>query len=56
MRARQSDHTEAFERTFAVIFSGTILQIIRRENFIAMKCFANGLQAQFSTIAPLPES
>jgi predicted nucleotidyltransferase len=34
----------AFERTFAVPFSGTILRIIGREDCIAMKCFAGGPQ------------
>jgi len=34
----------AFERTLAVPFSGTILRIIGREDFIAMKCFAGGPQ------------
>ncbi|MEX2150499.1 MAG: hypothetical protein WD793_09780 [Steroidobacteraceae bacterium] len=33
---------DAFERTIAVPFSGTTLQIIGREDFIAMKCFAGG--------------
>ncbi len=34
----------AFERTIAVPFSGTTLRIIGREDFIAMKCFAGGVQ------------
>ncbi len=34
----------AFERTIAVRFSGTTLRIIGREDFIAMKCFAGGVQ------------
>jgi hypothetical protein len=34
----------AFGRTLAVPFSGTILRIIGREDFIAMKCFAGGPQ------------
>ena len=34
----------AFARTLAVPFSGTILRIIGREDFIAMKCFAGGPQ------------
>jgi predicted nucleotidyltransferase len=35
---------EAFARTYAVDFSGTMLRIIGREDFIAMKCFAGGPQ------------
>lgn len=35
---------EAFKRTVAVPFSGTTLRIIGREDFIAMKCFADGPQ------------
>jgi predicted nucleotidyltransferase len=35
---------EAFKRTIAIPFSGTTLQIIGREDFIAMKCFAGGPQ------------
>jgi len=35
---------EAFSRTLAVDFAGTTLQIIGREDFIAMKCFAGGPQ------------
>ena len=35
---------DAFKRTIAVPFSGTILRIIGREDFIAMKCFAGGPQ------------
>ncbi|MGH8252191.1 MAG: hypothetical protein ACREVI_16115 [Steroidobacteraceae bacterium] len=34
----------AFGRTLGVPFSGTILRIIGREDFIAMKCFAGGPQ------------
>ena len=34
----------AFERTLAVPFSGKVLRIIGREDFIAMKCFAGGPQ------------
>ena len=48
----------AFDRTFGVPFSGTTLQIIGREDFIAMKCFANGPQdiadAQEATRAANP--
>jgi predicted nucleotidyltransferase len=35
---------EAFDRTMPVTFSGTILRIIGREDFVAMKCFAGGPQ------------
>jgi len=35
---------DAFDRTIAVPFSGTTVQIIGPEDFIAMKCFAGGPQ------------
>ncbi len=35
---------DAFSRSLAVPFQGTVLQVIGREDFIAMKCFAGGPQ------------
>ena len=35
---------DAFERTIAVPFQGELLQMIGREDFIAMKCYAGGPQ------------